>query len=243
MKRLTIFAADLVFFVIAVAVVFILSDQSIIPVNEQQKDVAIPMTIVLDAGHGGEDGGAVAPDGTPEKELNLRIEQSLAALFVLYGVPFAETRTEDAALGDRSLSTVRERKRSDILTRYQLINQTPNGLLLSIHQNQFSQTQYSGTQVFYSSGFHEAQRLAQTIQTEVAHKLQPENTREIKPSGSSIFLLYKARRPSVLIECGFLSNPDEFQKLKSQKYDTELSYVILQALLQYCNTSKGDSAI
>lgn len=201
------------------------------------------VTFVLDAGHGGEDGGAVAPDGTPEKEINLNIEQTLAALFVLYGLPFVETRTEDTAIGDNTLATVGERKRSDILTRYQIVNETPGSILLSIHQNQFRLPQYSGTQVFYSSAFEEAKTLAQLIQSTVSATIQPNNTRQIKPSGSNIFLLYKAKRPSVLIECGFLSNPDELQILKTQQYDTELSYAILHSVLAYYNQIKGDTAV
>lgn len=200
------------------------------------------VTFILDAGHGGEDGGAVAPDGTPEKEINLRIEQTLAAMFVLYGLPFVETRTADTAIGDNTLPTVGERKRSDILTRYRIVNQTPGGILISIHQNQFRQPQYSGTQVFFSSAFDEAEELAESIRQSVARSLQPENQRQIKPSGSSIFLLYKAQRPSVLVECGFLSNPEELQKLKTQQYDTELCYAILRSVLEYYNHCKGDTA-
>ena len=242
MKKILLLSVCVVFCVLAVLAIRKISVQPTQAADRNEERIP-GLTFVLDAGHGGEDGGAVAPDGTPEKELNLRIEKSLAALFVLYGVPFLETRTEDISVGDPSLPTVRERKRSDIMTRYQLVNQTPNGVLLSIHQNQFRQSKYSGTQVFYAASFPEAQRFAQILQSETTQTLQPQNTRQIKPSGSSIFLLYKAQRPSVLIECGFLSNPDELQKLKSQKYETELSYSILRAVLQYCNESKGDAAI
>ena len=218
---------------------------SVRPAIEPEQRIVSPaenVIFVLDAGHGGEDGGAVAPDGTNEKEINLRMERTLAALFVLYGVPFIETRTEDTAIGDNTLRTVGERKRSDILKRYQIVNDTTGSILLSIHQNQYWQPQYNGTQVFYSAAFEEAKTLAQTIQSTVSATLQPDNTRQIKPSGSSIILLYKAQRPSVLIECGFLSNPDELQKLKTQKYNTELCYTILDSVLQYYNLIKGEPA-
>ena len=241
MKHLFLYVVCAAYLLCALHAVFMISNQPIRQVDNTSTQDNI--TFVLDAGHGGEDGGAVAADGTLEKDLNLQIEQTLAALFVLYGVPFIETRTEDASIGDNSLSTVRERKRSDILTRYRLVNETPNSVLLSIHQNKYEISKYSGAQVFYAADIPEAKAFAQLIQTSVRETLQPNNDRQIKPSGSSIFLLYKAQRPSVLIECGFLSNPDELARLKTPKYQTELSYAILRSVLQYCNAIKGEAAL
>ena len=242
MKRFLPIAVLLTVLLLSLFAVKKISGQPIV-VSGREQQIKSSVIFILDAGHGGEDGGAVAPDGTVEKDLNLQIERTLADLFTLYGIPFKETRTDDGSLGDQSLATVRERKRSDILTRYQIVNQTPGGVLLSIHQNQFQQPQYGGTQVFYSAGHPQAKALAQMIQSSVIETLQPNNKRQIKASGSSIFLLYKAQRPSVLIECGFLSNPEELQLLKNRTYDTELSYAILRAVLQYCNDSKGEAAV
>ncbi len=190
-------------------------------------------TIILDAGHGGEDGGAVAPDGTMEKDLNLVIANTIASYFELFGIPYIPVRTTDESVCDPGLTTVRERKRSDILNRYALINDTPNSVLLSIHQNMFSEPKYNGTQVFYAGGDANSEQLASLIRDSVLTALQPDNTRAIKPSTDSIYLLYHAKTTSVLVECGFLSNENELQKLKDEAYESQISYYIFKAMLQY----------
>lgn len=193
----------------------------------------IDATVILDAGHGGEDGGAVALDGTLEKDLNLRFTKCISSFLELFGVTYQTTRTTDISVGDTSLDSIRERKRSDILTRFRLVNKTPNSVLLSIHQNLFVQSKYSGTQVFYAKYPPESENLARSIQTSVSSMLQPENDREIKVSDNNIYLLYHAQRPSVLVECGFLSNPEELTKLKSPEYQAELSYAIVKGFINY----------
>ena len=191
--------------------------------------------VVLDAGHGGEDGGALASDGTTEKDLNLMIANDVSVWFRLFGVPFLQTRTADVSVCDDGLDTIRARKRSDIMNRYSLVNAEENRILLSIHQNMFSQSRYSGTQVFYSGHIEEARLLAAKVREHVVGLLQPDNTREIKPSGDSIFLLYKAKRPSVLVECGFLSNLRELEKLKTESYQKSMAYAIAKGMLDYLN--------
>lgn len=190
-------------------------------------------TVILDAGHGGEDGGAVAPDGTMEKELNLAISNTIAAYFELFGIPYIPVRTTDVSVCDEGLTSIKERKRSDILNRYALINNTPDSILLSIHQNMFSEPQYSGTQVFYAGAEPNSELLASIIRESVLTALQPDNTRAIKPSTDSIYLLYHAKTASVLVECGFLSNENELQKLKNEAYESQLSYFIFRAMLRY----------
>lgn len=207
---------------------------SILPVSasDGQRAEGYPFHVILDAGHGGEDGGAIAPDGTPEKDLNLRISSMIASYFELFGVPYTAVRQEDVAVGDLSLPTVRERKTSDIHTRYALVNDTPGAILLSIHQNRFSDPRYSGTQVFYAPDAEGSAVIAESIQRVVVNLLQPDNTRKIKPSGDSIFLLYRAEKPSVLVECGFLSNPEELSDLKDPSYQAALSFAITKGFLR-----------
>ena len=190
-------------------------------------------TVILDAGHGGEDGGAVAPDGTAEKEINLEIANGIAAYFELFGVPYIPVRTVDTSVCDPGLATVRERKRSDIMNRYALVNETPDAILLSIHQNMFTDPKYSGTQVFYAGHDPASETLAASIKNAVLPALQPENKREIKPSTNSIYLLYRAKTTSVMVECGFLSNEKELNDLKSESYKAQMSYFIFKGLINY----------
>lgn len=191
--------------------------------------------IILDAGHGGEDGGAVAADGTNEKDINLTITKKTAALFEIFGVEYIPVRTEDISVGDNSLTTLRERKKSDIRSREKLVKSTPNAIFFSIHQNMYDIAKYKGTQVFYGSQNPESELLAQEIQNSVKKRLQYDNTRQIKPSGDSIYLLYKAKAPSVMIECGFLSNPEELALLKDENYQKQMSYSVFCGLISYLN--------
>lgn len=195
-------------------------------------------TVILDAGHGGEDGGAVADDGTNEKDINLMIANDIACFFDLFGIDYIATRTEDKSLSDEGLDTIRKRKVSDITNRFSLINGKENSVLLSIHQNFFPQKQYSGTQVFYTKNVKDSAILAQTIQDKVRNSLQPNNTREIKPSGDSVYLLDKAKTTSVMVECGFISNDSELQELKDSTYQAKLSYFIFRGTLDFLSGEK-----
>ena len=191
--------------------------------------------IILDAGHGGEDGGAVAADGTNEKDINLAIANDIAALFEVFSINYIAVRTEDLSVGDNSLPTQRERKKSDIKNREKLVNGTANAIFFSIHQNKYDVAKYSGTQVFYGAQNPESEILAQQIQDSVKALLQPENTRQIMPSGDSIYLLYNATAPSVLTECGFLSNPEELVLLKDSTYQKKMAYAVFCGLQDYLN--------
>lgn len=203
----------------------------------QTNDDSSPI-IILDAGHGGEDGGAVADDGTVEKDINLAITKNIALLFDLFGINYIAVRTQDISVCDDGLDSIRKRKSSDILNRQALVDTTDNAILLSIHQNYFTQPQYSGTQVFYSSNTPESSVLAQEIQQSVKEGLQPENDRTIKASGDNIYLLYHATKTAVMVECGFLSNKEELSLLKTDSYKSQLSYFIVKGLLTFIN--KGE---
>ena len=195
-------------------------------------------TIILDAGHGGEDGGAVAPDGTNEKDINLAIVKDISALFEIFGIDYIPVRTEDISVGDNNLSTLAARKKSDIRNREKLVNSTPGAVFFSIHQNKFEIPKYKGTQVFYGAGNPESELIAQCVQEAVVARLQKDNTRQIKPSGDSIYLLYKAKAPSVMTECGFLSNPEELVLLKSDEYQKKMAYSVYCGLQTYLNSKE-----
>lgn len=196
------------------------------------------LTVVLDAGHGGEDGGAVASDGTEEKNLNLAVCKKIELLFSVFDIDYYMIRESDRSVGDISLDTIRKRKVSDIKKRFEIVNSYENSLLLSIHQNMYVDEKYSGLQVFYAPADDHSELLAQSIQSSVIDNLQQDNCRKIKESDKSIYLLFNAMRPSVLVECGFMSNLAELDKLKSDKYQLQLAYFITCGLIDYLCMSK-----
>lgn len=196
------------------------------------------MTVVIDAGHGGIDPGAIAFDGTHEKDINLAISKSLCDMLFAFGFNTVMTRTEDTLIGDNSLPTVKEKKRSDIKRRLEISEGRQNSLLLSIHQNKFSQEKYSGTQVFYSENNPKSSAAARLIQSDIARLIQKDNDRQIKPVGREIYLLYHSENPAVMVECGFISNQSELDALKTEEYQNKLSFCILNSVLQYKNGSE-----
>lgn len=190
--------------------------------------------LLLDAGHGGEDGGAVGVDGTIEKEINLPVAQKLEIYLRALGYQTEMTRREDKAIYDPSAKTLREKKVSDIHNRFALLEQMgENALFISIHQNHFTGEKYHGTQVFYSKNNPLSQALAKAVQAQAVAQLQPENTRQAKPSGTEIYLLWHAQIPAVLVECGFISNYAETQKLKQVDYQNKMAFSIACGVLDY----------
>ncbi len=190
-------------------------------------------TIVVDAGHGGEDGGAVGVNGSVEKDINLAIALALAEKLKASNFPVVLVRDGDYSVGDQTLNTVAERKRSDTKNRVQLVEETGDCLLISIHQNQFSQSQYSGAQMFYSPNNDESAQLAECIRQSVVNSLQPENTRQNKEAGEEIYLLTHCQVPGVLVECGFLSNPEEAQRLVQQEYQQDMASAIYNGIISF----------
>ena len=188
-------------------------------------------TIILDAGHGGEDGGASSDDGILEKDINLKIALKLRDMLNLSGFDVKMTRDKDISIYDQSAKSVREQKVSDLKNRLAMVNENTNNILLSIHQNKFTQSKYFGTQIFYSENNPKSFEIADKIKTSVVKLTQPDNTRETKP-GKDIFLLSQIQNPAVIVECGFLSNPDEAAKLNSNDYQQQLAFAIYCGFLQ-----------
>lgn len=191
-------------------------------------------TIIIDAGHGGEDGGTVSKDGTLEKDINLEIALHLKNLFEANDFKVIMTREEDTDLCDKSLTTVASRKKSDIIKRTETCNNSNAALVLSIHQNYFEETKYSGAQMFYGKS-ENSKELAEFLQEEIKNKLQPSNNREIK-HGDSIYLLEHVNKPIVIVECGFLSNEEDLSNLKDKEYIKSLSFVIYMATNKYLDS-------
>ena len=190
--------------------------------------------IIIDAGHGGFDGGAVAKDGTIEKDINLTISKYLQEYLTFFGFKTIMTRENDASIEDEGLQTIRERKSSDLHNRMKIMEETENALFISIHQNKYSIEKYSGTQVFYSPKTkEESALLAQSIQDSVVNTLQKDNTRQIKECGTSVYLMYNAVNPAVLVECGFLSNYEETKLLNNPEYQKKIAFCIAIGIQNY----------
>lgn len=190
-------------------------------------------TVIVDAGHGGDDGGAIGIDGTVEKDINLDIALKLEKILKFYGFNVIMTRTQDVMTCDDGLDSLRKRKISDIHNRFELMRKNPDAIFISVHQNKFEDSSQHGTQVFYSGNDERSKELAEAIQTSVTLNLQRKNDRVVKKSGSGIYLLYHAKIPAVLVECGFISNSDEVKKLKDESHRMKLAILIADGLLKY----------
>ena len=190
-------------------------------------------TIIIDAGHGGEDGGTIGVNGVYEKELNLKIAKKLDTLLKGAGIRTVMTRSEDILLYDRNEDYEGRKKMLDMAKRLKISQDYENAIFISIHMNSFPIAKYSGLQVYYSPNDPLSQELAEKIQTMTKDALMQENTRKIKASGGKIFLLDRMDIPSVLVECGFLSNPSECDKLCDEAYQNELAATICCAILEH----------
>ena len=186
--------------------------------------------IIIDAGHGGEDGGATSCSGVLECEINLEIAKRLNDLLNFLGYQTIMIRTDDAAVHTEGY-TIAQRKVSDLKNRVQLVNETENALLLSIHQNYFSDSRYSGAQVFYAKTVGSC-RLAEMMQTSFRSTINPGSSR-IEKSAQNIYLMDKINCDGVLIECGFLSNYHEESLLRNAEYQKKLCAVIATSVSTY----------
>lgn len=191
--------------------------------------------IIIDPGHGGVDGGACA-NGLIEKDINLAISLNLRDLLSTQGFRVIMTREEDCSLHDEGITSISRQKRSDLHHRLALTEAHPDAVFISIHQNKFEQPSSHGAQIFYTTNFPEAELLAKSIQDHFISELQPENHRQIKPADNNLFLLYEAKVPAIMAECGFLSNPEEASKLATEDYQKKIAFVIYQGILDYFTT-------
>ena len=198
-----------------------------------------PITVVvIDAGHGGEDGGASSASGVVEKDVNLSVALALRDLFEAAGIPVVMTRTEDILLYDRGVNFQGRKKALDLAARQLVAEKVASAaaegggasLFISIHMNAFPAPQYSGMQVWYGVGDPASKEVADAIQA-ASLSLMPNNRRKTKAAGSSIYLLEHIRTPAVLVECGFLSNPEEAERLSAEAYQYALAAVIFAGVV------------
>ena len=233
-----------IFGTLCVLIILLISFSFIGYIKKKKLDTSLPVyanksqiTVIVDAGHGGEDGGAVANDGTLEKNLNLQISKLLCALYELNGTPVKATREEDILLYDYygDLNDYGGYKKMyDIKNRLKITTEYENPLFISIHMNKFTDGKYSGLQVYYSKNNAQSELVAKSIQDAAKRYLQPTNNRAIKAANSSIFILDNIKTPAVLVECGFLSNHEETEKLKSSEYQAKLALILFASSISFC---------
>lgn len=186
--------------------------------------------LVLDAGHGGEDGGAVSLTGAPESEINLAIVLKLRDALGLYGVDPILLRETDISLHNSDADTLREKKRSDLKNRVAATEEVEGGTLLSIHQNTYPGSRYHGAHVFYAPT-EGSKELAEHFQNSIKTALQPDNERAVKRIPDTVYIMNHVTCPAILIECGFLTNPEEEAQLRDEDYQRKLSAVVAAAWL------------
>lgn len=190
-------------------------------------------TLVLDAGHGGMDGGAVAEDGTAEQDINLAIVRKCQALAGFFGVRTILTREDGNSLDYDPACTVRQNKVADIHAREERTNRAENPVFVSVHLNKFSDSQYTGAQTFWSKNNPEGQVLAESVQNQLTLGLHPAKQRTAKQAPDSVYLMKHLTCPAVIVECGFLSNRQETEQLKQEAYQKKLSVCIVNGYLHY----------
>ena len=190
-------------------------------------------TIIIDAGHGGEDGGAVVQNNVVEKDINLTIAKKTNELLSFFGFQTYMVRDSDKLIYDSDSKTQRQKKNSDLHNRLNLMNKFENCIYISIHQNKFEDGRVWGAQTFYSPNDEKSPILAEFVQSSIISLIQPNNKRVIKKTGTNVFVIYNATKPAIMVECGFMSNNDELLKLKDNNYQNQMSFSISNGILNY----------
>lgn len=206
----------------------------VVSVMAENKPLEREHCIIIDPGHGGEDGGAVSFTNLPESGYNLDVAIRLQDLLRLLGYETKMIRTEDISIYTKG-ETLAQKKMSDLRERVRIVNETSNAILLSIHQNHFPDPDLQGAQVFYADT-DGSEVLAKRIQTLLVSSVNPGSRRQIKKS-AGVYLMDHINCPGVLIECGFLSNPLEESKLRDPRYQKKLSAVISAAVSQFLSNT------
>lgn len=223
-KRVFLLSALFCCFLVGLAAVFWLGHTPALPVFAAREGTSV--TVVVDAGHGGEDGGATSPDGVEESHINLEIALRVNDLLRFAGQRTRLTRSEDITISDPNLATMRQRKVSDLKNRVEIVNSTRNAVLLSIHQNSLpSSVVTHGAQVFWNRQ-EGAEELAGTVQDSLNRCINIKNEKHPKPIPDTIFLMKHITVPGIIVECGFLSNVEETARLQTPSYQLKLAVAV-----------------
>lgn len=189
--------------------------------------------VIIDAGHGGEDGGAVSADGVAESHINLSIAKRVENILLFLGQETMMTRTGEEAVYSSDATTLREKKASDLKNRVAMVNEQEHAVLLSIHQNSLpSHPSVHGAQVFYNT-VEPGQAMAESVQQVLNQTVNNGNEKATKPIDGSVYLMKNSQAPSILVECGFMSNANEVRLLQNQDYQLRLAACIVAGFRQY----------
>lgn len=208
------------------------SFRSITRAKPVMADFTVLPTIVIDPGHGGMDGGAVSGD-IIEKDVNLAICLTMRDIFVASGFDVVMTRDTDISIHDDGVKGTRKQKVSDLHNRLAIAEASPDTIFLSVHQNKFTSSKSRGTQIFYSPNNPGSEQLAAILQDDFIKMLQPENNRKYKKAGKNLYLMYEAKCPAVLVECGFISNPAEAGLLSDAEYQSKIAFTVFCSVMRF----------
>lgn len=235
MKRINWFGF-LPFYLLAVIIFIGIAHLGSSAVTAIKQNTPVPRKycFVIDAGHGGIDGGATSCTGVLESAINLEIAIRLNDLMQFMGYDTTMIRTTDTSIHTKG-DTIAAQKVSDLKERVRIVNETENGVLISIHQNTFSDSRYGGAQVFYGTQ-GDSRQIAEKVQTAITQTINPGSIRKCKTS-KGIYLMEHINKTGLLIECGFLSNPQEEAKLRSAEYQKKLCCVIASTLGTYLSNT------
>lgn len=202
-------------------------------VSYREREIPVP---ILDPGHGGDDGGAVSPGGDKESIINLSISKEIEQIFAIFGVKCVKTRDSEDIIYSKDADTIRKRKVYDQHTRLNLIDSVENGFLISIHQNFYPSAEPHGAEIYYNA-YPSAENLAKIAQESLITELDPTNKRTAAKVSDSVFLTNHVSCPAILVECGFLSNPEELQNLLNPTYQCKIAMLLSAAFLNYCDNT------
>lgn len=200
-------------------------------------------TVILDAGHGGEDPGAVSDLlGLKEKDLNLKIVLEVKKLLETENFKVLLTRSEDILKYEPATTNIVKKRKQDLETRRKLIDNSSADIVVSVHLNKFPEQQYAGAQVFYPPNFPESKKLGEALQLKIREMVDPTNKREALVKKEPIIILKNAKVTTAIVECGFLSNPEEEAKLNQEEYQKKIALAIRHGIQHYFD-SKAVSVV
>ena len=212
---------------------FVVARESAMQVSSMQAESRKRLCVVIDAGHGGSDPGKVGINDQLEKDVNLKIAKMLKQFLQAEGISVVMTREGDGGLYDEGASN---KKVQDMKKRLEIIEKADPVMVVSIHQNSYHEEYVKGAQVFYYKTSEGSRSLAQVLQEQL-RRLDPDNKREAK-GNDSYFLLKKTAKPIVIVECGFLSNREEAEKLSTALYQEKMAWNIHMGIMKYLNGVK-----
>ena len=220
-------------FLFIIVIMMIIQVHSKVPEYHVGGNALFDIAVILDAGHGGQDGGAVSNNGVLEAPITLKISQKAQTIFRFCGISAVMTRENENSLGYDASASVRDNKNKDLKERLKIAEQYPGSVFISVHLNKFSQAKSCGAQTFYGIRHPNSKLLADIIQEKLVALLDPQNTRVAKRIPGTVYLMEYVENPAVTVECGFLSNPNEEILLQSDAYQTKLAISIMAGYFEY----------